>query len=157
MFILISFFNIRIVHGDKTEALLRISEAEDSIEASYLSVLELYRTGVDISNHVAFLNAILDYYYSDAVLALESEDYTTVDILAGRIIEESKLILESDVNFDVDRFVHLNEVRFRNQLFLSLGTVCLIILYGFFSWKTFKTYYVKKMMELKPEVPEDKY
>jgi len=145
--------NVSRVLGDKSEAVSRISHAEDSLEAAYLSVLEAERMGGDISEIVTLLNTALEIY-SEAERALESGEYDTAVQLAGKVGDASKAVLEADISLMVVAG-HVEEEAFRNQLFLSFGMVCLIVLFGFLGWRRFKVYYVNRVMGFRPEVIVD--
>ena len=139
--------------GDTTDAELRISQSEDSLNAAYLLLLTAERAGGDVSELIARFNTALEYY-SGAVRALESGEYETAVLLAEKVIEASNMILEVDVSLIVVA-ERLSKVGFRNQLFLSFGVVCLTILFGFLGWRLFKGYYVQRMMGWRPEVVTD--
>ena len=130
-----------------------VSQAEDSLEAAYLSVLEAERMGGDISEIVTFLNTTLEYY-SEAERALESGEYDAAVQLAGKAVEASNEVLEADIGLIVVAG-HVEEEAFRNQLFLSFGMVCLIVLFGLLGWRQFKVYYVNRVTGFRPEVVVD--
>ena len=155
-FVLVLVFFIPCVSrvvGSESDAVSRISQAEDSLEAAYLSVDEAERAGVDVSEVVALLNAALEYY-SEAERALDSGEYDAAVQLAGEAVEASNVVLDADVSlmFVAER---VEEEVFRNQLFLSFGAVCFIVLFGFLGWRLFKGYYVRRGMGLGPEVVAD--
>jgi hypothetical protein len=138
------------VVGAESEAITRVSQAEDSLEVAYLSVVEAERAGVDVSELVVLLNAALEYY-SEAERALESEEYDIAVQLAGKVVEASNAVLEADSSLIVVAG-HVEEEAFRNQLFLSFGAVCFIVLFGFLGWRLFKGYYAWRMIGLRSEV-----
>ena len=139
--------------GDQKEAEMRCSQAEDSMEAAYLSILEAERAGVDVSKLVVLLNTALEYY-SEAERALDSGEYDAAVQLAGEAVEASNVVLDADISlmFVAER---VEEEVFRNQLFLSFGAVCFTVLFGFLGWRQFKGYYVQRVMGLRPEVVAD--
>jgi hypothetical protein len=142
--------NVSRVLGDESEAVSWISQAENSLEAAYLSILEAERVGGDVSEIIAFLNTALEYY-SEAERALESEEYDIAVQLAGKVVEASNAVLEADSSLIVVAG-HVEEEAFRNQLFLSFGAVCFIVLFGFLGWRLFKGYYARRMIGLRSEV-----
>ena len=142
--------NVYRVLGDESEAVSRVSLAEDSLEAAYLSVLEAERAGGDISEIVGLLNTALEYY-SEAERALKSGEHDIAVQLAGKAVEASNAVLEASINLIVV-VGHVEEEAFRNQLFLSFGAVCLIVLFGFLGWRLFKGYYARRVMGLRSEV-----
>jgi len=155
-FIFVSVFFTLIVSpvlGAESEAVSRISQAEDSLEAAYLSVLKAERAGGGVSELVELLNTALEYY-SKAEKALESGEYETAVQLAGEVVEISNLIMKADVSllFVAER---VEESVFRNQLFLSFGAICLIVLFSFLGWRQFKGYYVRRATGLRLEVVTD--
>jgi len=141
------------VLGDESEAVSMVSQAEDSLEAAYLSVLEAERVGGDISEVVTLLNTALEIY-SGAERALEFGEYDAAVLLAGKAVEASKAVLEADISLMVVAG-HVEEEAFRNQLFLSSVMVCLIVLFGFLGWRRFKVYYVSTVIGFRPEVVVD--
>ena len=144
--------NVSRVLGE-LEAALRVSEAEDSLEAAFLSVLEAERAGGDVTEIVDLLNNAL-VHYSEAERALEYGEYDTAVQLARKAIEDSNLVLETTMNL-ILVVGDVKEKAFRNQLFLSFGMVCLIVLFGILGWRQFKLYYVHRVMDFKPEVIVD--
>jgi len=146
-------FGVSRVYGEELEARGKISQAEDSLEAAYISLLEAERAGGDISGLVSLLNTALDYY-SQADIALRSGKDEEALKLAEKAIEVTNEILEADVSIIVVS-EHIEEVRFRNQLIISLGSVFFIIIFGFLGWSRFKDYYLQNMIGLRPEVVSD--
>jgi hypothetical protein len=145
--------NIQKVYGDETEAISVISLAEDSLEAAFLSVLEIERSGGEISELVLLLNTALDYQ-SDAERFLEVGEYEKADFMARKVVEASNVIIEVDVGMQVVA-EHVSEVGFMNQLYISLGVVCSTVLFGFLGWRQFKIYYIRNMTVSRPEVVLD--
>jgi len=156
LFIFVSVFStlsVSRVLGDESEAVSMVSQAEDSLEAAYLSVLKAERMGGDISEIVTFLNTALEYF-SEAEIALESREYDAAVQLAGKAVEASNAVLEADIGLIVVAG-HVEEEAFRNQLFLSSVMVCLIVLFSFLGWRRFKVYYISRVMAVRPEVVVD--
>ena len=156
LFIFVSVFStlsVSRVLGDESEAVSMVSQAEDSLEAAYLSVLKAERMGGDISEIVTFLNTALEYF-SEAEIALESREYDAAVQLAGKAVEASNAVLEADIILLVVAG-HVEEEAFRNQLFLSSALVCLVVMFGFLGWRRFKVYYVSRVMDVRPEVVVD--
>jgi tetratricopeptide (TPR) repeat protein len=146
-------FGFSLVYGEESEVRGKKSQAEDSLEAAYISLLEAERAGGDISGLVSLLNTALDYY-SQADIALRSGKDEEALKLAEKAIEVTNEILEADVSIIVVS-EHIEEVRFRNQLIISLGSVFFIIIFGFLGWSRFKDYYLQNMIGLRPEVVSD--
>jgi len=147
------FPSVSRVQGAKSEAVSRISQAEDYLEAAYFSLLEAERAGGDVSGLVVFLNTALEYY-SEAERALEYGEYETVVQLAEKVVEASNVVLEANIGVMVVS-KDVKETELRNQFLLSFGSVCFIILLGFVGWKWFKDYYTRRVMGLRPEVVAD--
>ena len=146
-------FGFSLVYGEELEARGKISQVEDSLEAAYISLLGAERAGGDISELVSLLNTALDYY-SQADIALKSGKDEEALNLAEKAIEVTNEILEADLQIMVV-VEHIDEIRFRNQLIISLGSVFLIIIFGFFGWSRFKDYYLQNFIGLKPKVTSD--
>jgi tetratricopeptide (TPR) repeat protein len=146
-------FGFSLVYGEELEARGKISQVEDSLEAAYISLLGAERAGGDVSELVPLLNTALDYY-SQADIALKSGKDEEALNLAEKAIEIANEILETDVNIMVVA-EHIDEIRFRNQLIISLSSVFLIIIIGFLGWSRFKDYYIQKLKGLKPKVTFD--
>ncbi|MFX0132471.1 MAG: hypothetical protein ACFFDN_02370 [Candidatus Hodarchaeota archaeon] len=148
LFTLVLFIpSVSRVQGIESEAITRVNRAEDSLEAAYLLVLKAERAGGDVSELVALLNTALERY-SEAERALEYGDYETAALLALKVVETSNVILDADVSL-MFVVVQVEEEAFRNQLFLSFGSVFFIILFGFLGWRLFKGYYVRRTMGLR--------
>lgn len=153
LIIIVPVYGFALCESDVESSRSVIELAEDSLEHAYLSLLEAESSGGDVSELVSLLNTALEYY-SEAERALLSGEYETAVLLAGKVAETSNVILEADISLKVVA-EHLEEVGFRNQLFLSSGVVCFTILFGFLSWRLFKGYYVRRMTGLRREVSVD--
>ena len=145
-----------IVFGQEifeSDAVLILSETEDSLENAYISLLEIERAGGDITELVKILNAATGYY-SEALRLFESGEYVLAVELTDKAIDSSNVILETDV-----RMISIIEVYrgigFRNQLYISIGTSGIIILLSFLGWKLFKKYHFQKFNGVTPEVSVD--
>jgi len=90
-------------------------------------------------------------YHSKSNEELYLGKYDMAEDLANKTVEASNTILETDVALEVFA-KHIEEVGFRNQLYLSFGIICFIIFFVFLSWRLFKGYYINRMMEFRPEV-----
>ena len=148
-----SLQSLCLVWAGEMEALSEISRAEDSLKSAHLFVLDAERAGGDISELVAHLNTALEYF-SEAERAFGSGKYDSAVLLAGRVVETSVVILNDAAGL---RGIaeHQGEVAFRNQLLISLGAACSIVVFGFLGWRWFRDYYVRRMMGLRPEVVVD--
>ncbi len=141
------------VMGAESEAISKVSLAENSLEVAYLSLLEADRAGGDVPELVALLNTALEYY-SESDRALELGDYDAAIQLASKSVEVSNVVFETNINL-IEVTKKVEEEGFRNQLFLSFGVVCLIVLFGFLGWNQFKVYYFHRVMDSRPEVIAD--
>lgn len=138
------------VFGDELDAISRVSQAEDSLEAAYITVVKAERAGVDVSELVGVLNTAMEYY-NEAERAIKTGHYEEAVLLATKVIRTSNIVLDADISLMVVA-EHVEETTFRNQLFLSSGAVLIIILFGILGWRYFKSYYIHRMMGLKIEV-----
>ena len=150
---LLFFPGVPQVLGYEAEAVSRISQAEDSIKAAYLSVLEAERAGGDVSELVVRLNDVLGYF-SGAERALEAGEYDPAVFLAEKVIEGSNVVLSDGTRLRSSAELH-GEIVFRNQVVLSFLVVCFTVMFGFLGWGFFKGYYVRRLMGLRPEVSVD--
>jgi len=141
------------VLGGAVEAASKISQAEDSIEAAYLSVLEAERAGGDVRDLVVRLNVVLRDH-SKAERALEVGEYETAVLLAGEVVEASNVLLGDGVRLRSSSELH-GEIAFRNRVVLSFVVVCFTVAFGFLGWGLFKGYYVRGLLGLRPEVSVD--
>ena len=154
LFTLVFFMpSVSRVIGAESEAISKVSLAENSLETAYLSLLEADRAGGHVSGLVALLNTALEYY-SESENALELGEYDAAIQLAGKSVEASNVVFETDINL-IEITKKVEEEVFRKQLFLSFGVVCLIVLFGFLGWRQFKVYYVHRVMDSRPEVIAD--
>ncbi len=145
--------NVSHVYGDEKEVFLKFSQAGDSLEAAYLSLLKAERAGGEVSGLVELLNRALDLY-SKADWALEYEEYETAIIFLDEVNEISGEVLEYSITLMIAS-EHLLAYIFRNQLFLSFGVASFFLLLGFIGWGKFKVYYIRMIMRLAPEVVAD--
>lgn len=137
----------------KADAVLILSETEDSLENAYISLLEIERAGGDITGLVKILNTATGFY-SEALRLFESGEYALAVELADKAIDSSNVILETDVRM-MSKIEIFRGIGFRNQLYISIGTSGIIILLSFLGWKVFKTYHFQKFNGVKPEVSVD--
>jgi len=145
-----------IVFGQEiieSDAVLILSETEDSLENAYISLLEIERAGGDITELVKILNTATGYY-SEALRLFESGEYVLAVELADKAIDSSNVILETDVRM-MSKIEVYRGIGFRNQLYNAIGTSGIIILLSFLGWKVFKTYHFRKINGVKPEVSVD--
>jgi len=141
------------VLGDESEAVLRVSQAEDSLGAAYLSVLEAERAGGDVSELVVVLNTALEYY-SEAERLIEAGEYGAAVFLVRKAVEASNVVL--DVDFSLLVVVeHVEVAPHWNQIILSFGAVFFIILLSFLGWRRFKIYYIRRVLGSGLEVVVD--
>lgn len=155
-FILIIMFFIprsSRVLGDESEAVLRVSQAEDSLKAAYLSVLEAERAGGDVSELALVLNTALEYY-SEAEMLIEAGEYEAADFLARKVVQASNVALDVDISLIVVA-EHVEEATLWNQIILSFGAVFFIILLSFLGWRRFKIYYIQRVLGSRLEVVVD--
>jgi len=146
----LSLHSVCPVWAGEIEAVSEISRAENSLNSAYLSVLEAERAGGDISELVTSLNNALELY-SESKNAFESGEYERAVLTAEKVVEASNIIQDDAVGLRGAAELH-GKVSFRNQLFISLGAVCSIVVFGFLGWRRFKEYYLKRMMGMRPEV-----
>ena len=126
--------------GIESEAVLKISEAEDFLDNAYLSLLEIEKAGGDVSELVVILNNALEHY-AEALRVFESGEYVLAVEFADKAIHASNVILETD--FSLIFFIGIvTRKSFRNKLFLSLGASGIIIIFTFLGWRIFKNYYI---------------
>jgi hypothetical protein len=127
--------------------------AEESLEMAYLSVVGAERSGGDVRDLIVYLRVAVGYL-SEAERALESGDYDGASLLAERVDEAAK-----DILLVAARVVGLasmqRRIAFGYQLFFSFGVFLVIVLFGFFGWRTFRGYYVHRLMGSRPEVSVD--
>ena len=145
-----------IVFGQEiieSDAVLILSETEDSLVNAYISLLEIERAGGDITELVKILNTATGYY-SEALRLFESGEIVLAVELADKAIDSSNVILETDVRmmFIIEIF---RGIGFRNQLYIAIGIRGIIILLSFLGWKVFKKFYLRKINGFKPEVSVD--
>jgi hypothetical protein len=139
--------------GDKSEAVLRVSQAEDSLEIAYLSVLEAERMGGDVSELIRILNTAVEYY-SEAERVIKTEEYEEAVLLAAKAVETSNLVLDANTGL-VYVVKHVEGIAFETQVYMSLGACILIITLSFLGWIRFKNYYIRKLKDFKPEIVVD--
>jgi len=151
----IAFFTLSAsqVLGDESEAVSSVSQAENSLDSAYLSLLEAERAGGDVSEVVKVLNTAIEYY-SEAERAIKKGEYDTAVLLATEAVEASNVVLEADLGLiAVSKYVEGADLR--NQLYLSLGAVIFIIPLSFLGWRGFKEYYIENIKKMRPEVVID--
>jgi hypothetical protein len=151
----ITFFTLGAsqVLGDESEAVSSVTQAENSLDSAYLSLLETERAGGDISELVKVLNTAIEYY-SKAEMALKKGEYNEADLLATKAVKASNVVLEANLGL-VSVTKYVEGAALRNQLYLTLGAVIFIIPLSFLSWRRFKEYYIENIKKMRPEVVID--
>ena len=138
------------VFGDESEATTSIAHAKDSVLAAYKIILEIDRTNGDVSDIITGLNNVLDEL-ADAERAFQSGDYDLATQLSNLVIEESEIIFEKALDLRLETGIK-QEMKFRNTMLISFGSVCIIILVGYYGWMQFKRYYLRRLMDSHLEV-----
>ena len=139
--------------SDVERASSEIELAEEALGSAYLLVLKAERAGGDVSELVVLLNNGLDYL-SGAKRAFSLGAYDGAVILAEEAVEVSNVVADDAVT--LKGFAeHREEIMFRNKLFLSFGTAFFTVLLGYFGWRRFKEYYLRRTIGLRPEVSSD--
>ncbi len=130
-----------------------VEMAGESLESAYLSVVEAERSGGDVSELVSYLRVAVGHL-SEAERALEMGDYDGASLLADKADEAAKdiLLIASRLG---DFSIMQGRIAFGYRLLVSFGVFMVIMIYGFLGWKTFRGYYFRRLMELKPEVSVD--
>jgi hypothetical protein len=132
---------------------LMLLQAKDNLLSAYISVLNSDRIGGDVSELVYYLNNAINFYY------LSEKAFNLGDNVAA-INYAKKVILITDEIIEDNVYLatiakHKKMVEFNTKIILSIIYVILIIVSGFFLWRLFKFYYIKRMMTLRPEVVLD--
>ena len=138
------------MYGDEREVMLELSQAENSLEIAFTSLLVAERAGGDISSFVALLNYALDLY-NKANLAFQNGEYETATIFLVELDEVLINVLElgNSLAAASERF---STIQFRNQLFLSIGVSIFLLVLGFVGWRQFKVTYFRIKKDYFPEV-----
>jgi hypothetical protein len=141
VFVVCIFSPIVFAQVGKSEALQRVFEAEVSLKDAYLSLFEIEKAGAEVTELASLHNTALEYY-QEANRVFEEGDYDLAITFADKAIEESGVILKTDVGMIfITEFFKVKS--YRNQLVLSIGVSGIIILLSLFSWRVFKNYYLR--------------
>ena len=139
--------------GTASEASIQMSETQDSLKRAYLSLLEVERAGGNVTELVMLLNVALDYY-TEAEREFKAGKYDSALELADKCIDMSTRVIETDISMIVIT-EHVKEESFRNQLYLSIGAICIIVICGILGWELFKNYYQRTISGSSPEIVND--
>lgn len=153
--LIITFFTLGAFQalGDESEAVSSVTQAKNSLDTAYLSLLEIERAGGDVSELVKVLNTALEYY-SQAERAIKKGEYDVAVLLSTKAVKASNVVLEVDIGLiTVTKYVE--GANLRTQLYLTLGAVIIIIPLSFLSWRRFKEYYIENVKKMRPEVVID--
>jgi len=112
-------------------------------------VIDAARAGGDISALVFRLNHVVDSL-SEAKTALTEGDGDRAFQLAARAAENATSTATQAHAF-ASSAAYDAEIGFRNQVIISVVSSGLIVGLGLFAWAYFKQYYVRRLMERKPE------
>ena len=149
----INVYGVSEVSVEQAES--RIKVAEEALESAYLAVSDVEGVGGDVSQLVLSFNQELEWM-SEAKNALTQGEYDNAFLLAETVLgnatytENQAHSLESFTTYNA-------EAGFRKQFITFIVSIGLIFGVEFFLWTYIKKYYVRKMMELKPEVSSREY
>ena len=159
--LLISFILIvntpltKCVFGDSESelALIAIDSADRDFKAAYIAILEAEKSGGDISGLVSHFNKGLEYRYN-AKKAYESGDYNKALLLANQALRSSEDISDYAILLEQVATYH-EQNKLINQLLRTLVFGVFAVVLCFLSWRSFKVYYLRKMIASSPGVPVD--
>jgi hypothetical protein len=112
-------------------------------------VLDAERAGGDISSLVFRMNHVVDAL-SEAKTALTEGDRDRAFQLAARAAENATSTATQAYAF-ASSAAYDAEIGFRNQVIVSVVSSGLIVGLGWYAWAYFKQYYMRQLMERKPE------
>lgn len=140
------------IHAQTNESEMSesILSADYAIRQAYTHVLEAENACANVSELVAKLNIAAGY------LAEAQNAYVTgnFDIIAGKCraamdiandVTVSAIILRDNALFETNN-------NFKVTLFFSVIGITLFLMLLYVIWRKFKTYYFKRLLELKPEL-----
>jgi hypothetical protein len=145
-----TFNEYGVSEGIDNQAESWIDLAEEGLESAYLAVIDAERAGSDISQLVLHLNQALEWL-SEAKSALTEGEHNRAFLLVEDVLGNSSYAENLAYNLESSA-AHNAEIGFRNQVITSFVSICLIVVVGFLTWTYFKKHYIRKLMELKPEV-----
>ena len=135
--------------GDGESAESQIAFAEDAVASAYLAVLDAERAGGDISLLIFRLNHVVDVLSEAKTALTEGDRDRAVQLAAGAV--ENATSMEVQAHAFASSAAHDADIGFRNQVIVSVVSSGLIVGLGLFAWAYFKRYYVRQLMERKPE------
>ena len=139
---------------DEVEAEDALSSAEDSLSSAYLAVVDAETEGADISQLQETLNTA-GILLADAYNTYRTGNFSMTVLYANDCINKVDGVASEAVMLRL-----IAEEAYTRRLLITTG-VSIAILCGFvvlsmWGWRVMKKRYLKKVLEMKPEVGEPK-
>lgn len=152
-FVLVAFFTVSCAATGKNEASLRINDAENALDDAFNAVQKTERLNANVSRLMNDLNVaggLLDeaeiaYKNGDLYIALRKADQSSV--AANRVLNEATWLYDS-------ASAGAQEIFWLTIIFSIEGAVLFIVVL-LIVWAEFSSFYIKRLLKMKVEVPSD--
>jgi hypothetical protein len=131
---------------DQAEANNTISQAEQNLNAAYVSVASASGTGVNVSVLLNELNKAVDFL-SQAYVALEAGNYDVANRLATDCSNTVDGIASEAANLKMNA-EQANSISLLSRLLLSFVGVVLVLFLGFVGWRMLKRKYLRRPSDI---------
>jgi len=126
-----------------------IDQAEQYLDAAYVTVAEAESAGANVTRLLGNLNTA-GRYVSEGSAAFKIGDYENASMLAASCIATLKGVEAEAANMKLDAENVRNDQVVSTAFFSCIG-VCIVLVFGIAGWKVLKGRYFREILETKPE------
>ena len=120
---------------------------------AYETVLDAERVSANVSVLLQDLN-VASNYLADANIFYRLGDFDNASNFSNLCYEIATRVEKEALELQ-NEAVRLNEANFEATVFLSFVGVLFVVIFGFLSWRIFKSRYYRQVLGSKPEVVAD--
>lgn len=142
---------IRVTNGQMTS--LEIVEAEEGLISAYDVVIEAEDIGANVTSLLDMLNDG-ENYLAEAYSYLRLGDFESADRLADSCIEIVNQV-KTQATLLREEVARSEKADFTVRVLGSSVGVVIVVVTGYLLWRSFKRYYMEKILQLRPEVNHD--
>jgi hypothetical protein len=146
----IAVSGVSLVVGQADDATTKLETANNAVQQAFNNVLSAEKAGANVTSLLNQLNSAANYL-AEAENANRAGDNSAVTSNANLA-----LLITQQVNTQVQSAKESATIATQNSFWLTIGFTIvgaiLLILSLFWGWHFFKQFYIRKLMESKPEV-----
>jgi hypothetical protein len=150
-------FNLFTVNNSlaytKDEANTSIQQADEAASSAFKAVLEAEKVGTNVSRLITKMNEAAVLLTNAKIMVYKENFHDTIE-LANSSIEIANSVKYEATILKIST-LSLHDFIFKNSIIESLVGVTVFLLSMTFFWRWFKSYYVHKILGLKPRVIEN--